>query len=57
MLKQVLVNLLSNAVKFTPPQGRVTVRAWVRPKDGYVIQIADTGMGMSLALQREHYDW
>ena len=48
MLKQILVNLLSNAVKFTPANGRVTVRAWVRPKDGYVIQIADTGIGMAL---------
>jgi PAS domain S-box-containing protein len=47
MVKQVLVNLLSNAVKFTPPGGRVTVRAWQNPQDGYVLQVADTGIGIA----------
>jgi signal transduction histidine kinase len=45
-LKQVLVNLLSNAVKFSPPGGRVSVRA--RQENGEVIiAVADTGPGMS----------
>ena len=35
-LKQILLNLLSNAVKFTPPGGRVTVRA----------ALDDTGLGL-----------
>ena len=48
MLKQILVNLLSNAIKFTPANGIVKVKAWHRPTDGYLIQIADTGIGMAL---------
>ena len=47
-LKQILVNLLSNAVKFTPAGGSVTVKAWFRPDSGFVIQVADTGVGIAL---------
>jgi len=47
-LKQILVNLLSNAVKFTPTGGSVTVKAWFRPDSGFVIQVADTGVGIAL---------
>jgi signal transduction histidine kinase len=48
-LKQVILNLLTNAVKFTSDGDRVTVRAWYRPDDGYVIQVADTGIGIATA--------
>ena len=48
MLKQIIVNLLSNAVKFTPAGGTITLRAWSRDQDGYVLQIADSGIGMKL---------
>ena len=48
MLKQILINLLSNAVKFTPANGTITIRTWVRPGDGYIFQIADTGIGMAI---------
>ena len=42
---QVVANLVGNAVKFTPPGGRVTVRA--RPtRDGAVVEVADTGVGI-----------
>jgi len=45
-LTQILANLLSNAVKYTPPQGRVQVRADVR--NGMVrITIGDDGLGIS----------
>ena len=47
-LKQILVNFLSNAVKFTPSGGKVIMRAWSRPGDGYVFQVADTGIGIAL---------
>lgn len=44
-LAQVIGNLLSNAGKFTPPGGRVTVRAAAH--DGRaVIRVTDTGVGM-----------
>ena len=48
MLRQILINLLSNAIKFTPKGGSVRVRAWDHPDDGLVLQVADTGIGMTL---------
>ena len=47
-LKQILINLLSNAVKFTPSGGKVVIRIWSHSDDGYVFQIADTGIGIAL---------
>jgi len=47
-IKQILTNLLSNAVKFTSSGGGVTIRAWVHADDGYVFQVADTGIGIAL---------
>ena len=44
-IRLVLDNLLSNAVKFTPPGGRVEVRAVHRP-DMAEIVVADTGVGI-----------
>ncbi len=46
-LKQILLNLLSNAVKFTPEGGTVTTRVWYHRDDGYVFQVADTGIGIA----------
>ena len=46
--KQILFNLMSNAVKFTLSGGRVTVKVWPRLGNGYVFQIADTGIGIAL---------
>ncbi|MEU9319343.1 HAMP domain-containing sensor histidine kinase [Streptomyces sp. NPDC048295] len=47
-LRQAIGNLVSNAVRHTPPQGRVTVRAY---GDGateeVVVEVADTGSGIS----------
>jgi PAS domain S-box-containing protein len=47
--KQILLNLLSNAIKFTPMGGKVAVSAWSRAQAGYVLQVADTGIGIALA--------
>lgn len=46
-LRQVLLNLLSNAVKFTPAGGSVSIRAEVRTEALAVIEVADSGIGMS----------
>ncbi|MDX6555764.1 MAG: hypothetical protein QOD86_1959, partial [Miltoncostaeaceae bacterium] len=44
-LAQVLDNLVSNALKFTPPGGRVEVRA--RAGDGRItLEVSDTGIGI-----------
>ncbi len=48
-LQQVLLNLLSNAIKFTPPRGRVCVKAWNSADGGFVIQVVDTGVGIASA--------
>jgi signal transduction histidine kinase len=45
-LKQVLINALSNSIKFTPPGGRIRLRAR-RDKSGRLhLAIADTGIGI-----------
>jgi PAS domain S-box-containing protein len=47
-LTQILVNLLGNAIKFSPPGGRITLRA-TRAADVIRIQVEDTGIGMTEA--------
>ncbi|QDO99128.1 HAMP domain-containing histidine kinase [Ferrovibrio terrae] len=47
MLRQILINLLSNAIKFTPPQGQVTVMLSSNAAGEAVVEIGDTGIGMS----------
>lgn len=45
-LQRMLGNIVENAVRFTPTGGRITVAAFVAP-DGAVIEVSDTGLGMS----------
>lgn len=44
-IEQMIRNLVDNAVKYTPPGGRVEVRAF-RNGGGLVISVADTGIGI-----------
>jgi len=45
-MRQLLMNLLTNAIKYTPPEGRVTIRA--SRKDGsLVVTVSDTGIGIA----------
>lgn len=55
---QAITNLLSNAVKFTSPGGHVTIRIRTSRDLGALVEIADTGIGMSaseLARVREPF--
>jgi signal transduction histidine kinase len=49
MLRQILINLLSNAIKFTPAKGEVTIALRGNPAGEAVIEVKDTGIGMSAA--------
>jgi signal transduction histidine kinase len=49
-LGQLMDNLLSNAVKFTPAGGSVAVRL-LTAGERYLVEVADTGMGMTPADQ------
>lgn len=47
-MQRVVTNLLHNAIKFTPPGGRITVRAYLveQREPEVVVEIADTGIGI-----------
>jgi signal transduction histidine kinase len=53
---EVIDNLLSNALKFTPPGGRVTVRASRDDAGGVVIEVDDTGMGIPAGEQAQLFE-
>jgi PAS domain S-box-containing protein len=46
-LKQILLNLLSNSIKFTHPGGEVTLTVSCHQDEGYIFQVADTGIGIA----------
>jgi len=45
-LERMLCNIIENAVRFTPHGGKITVSAFAAT-DGVVLEITDTGIGMS----------
>src|SRR5690606_3328141 len=45
-LERMLGNLIDNAIRYTPARGRVTLSAFTA-SDGVVLEVTDTGMGMS----------
>jgi two-component system OmpR family sensor kinase len=52
-LRQVIGNLMTNALVHTPPEATVTLRLAAEPGDRAVVEISDTGPGLS-AGQRAH---
>lgn len=49
VVRQIVLNLLSNAMKFTPSGGLVTLRCFESAIEGIVVEIEDTGIGISAA--------
>jgi len=45
-MEKVLANLVNNAIRYTPREGRVVVRSFVR-KDVYGFSVSDNGIGIS----------
>ena len=45
-LRQVIYNFVANAIKFTPPGGRVDVRALSEGPEAFRIEVEDTGIGI-----------
>ena len=52
LIRQLLLILLDNAVKYTPAGGRVDVRL----EPGYIIRVADTGIGIAEDVQARIFD-
>jgi two-component system sensor histidine kinase HydH len=46
-LREALINLLANAVEATPPHGRIDVRTRSTTNGGAVVEIRDTGRGIT----------
>lgn len=45
--KQVFLNLIHNAVKFTPPGGKIGIRAVCDWRSGLTVTVKDTGIGIA----------
>ncbi|HLV78934.1 MAG TPA: HAMP domain-containing sensor histidine kinase [Chthonomonadaceae bacterium] len=54
-LTHILLNLLSNALKFTP-QGSVCMRACRQGSERWLLEVADTGIGMSEEAQGRAFE-
>ena len=50
MLLSIIQNIVSNAVKHTPKGGKITITAKSK-EDKIIVQIKDTGIGMSKEIQ------
>lgn len=53
LLKQLLLNLLTNAIKYNRPKGKVVVALQMKGADEVVMEVRDTGRGIS-AEDQEH---
>jgi len=56
VLRQVMINLLDNAIKYSPEGGRITVRASLDSGTTAVIEVKDSGPGISKEHQQKIFD-
>ena len=54
-IQRVVMNLVGNALKFTPDDGSITVSLHAA-EDGAVLEVADTGVGMTEEFQSQLFD-
>ena len=55
-ISRIAMNLVGNAIKFTDADGHVDVHAFLASDDEVVINVEDTGIGISEAFQSELFD-
>jgi len=55
-LRQVIGNLMTNALVHTPPEASVTLRLYGAPDNRAVVEIADTGPGLSAAQKERVFE-
>lgn len=55
-IRQVLINLIDNAIKYTP-QGEVTVKTSIRNKKEVVVEVRDTGIGITPDKIKNLFEW
>jgi two-component system sensor histidine kinase BarA len=55
-VQQILYNFLSNAVKFTPPKGRIEIRAWMLDDTVLRLSVRDTGCGIAADDKEKIFD-
>ena len=55
-LEQVIYNLLSNAIKYTPEQGSISLSVKAGPSDKALIEVRDSGVGMTPELLSQAFD-
>jgi signal transduction histidine kinase len=46
-LERVFINLIGNAIKFTPPAGRITIKARPQEHDMLQVTVSDSGIGIA----------
>ena len=55
LLRRLVMNLLDNAIKYTPPAGRVVLRA-AKENESCVLEVSDTGSGIPPAARARLFD-
>lgn len=54
-IRQALINLVDNAIKFSPPGGRIVIRAG-ETSDAVIVEVVDTGSGIEVSARDRIFD-